>query len=78
MEFGTSNYRVANVLTFTQFDAISVQMDLSGKVDSCFCSLDNKIAHSFNSLDEKLEMKFKYLDEGVTNTRETLQVLHRT
>ncbi|KAG0613355.1 hypothetical protein M758_6G097000 [Ceratodon purpureus] len=48
-------------------------MDLSGKVDSCFCSLDNKIAHSFNSLDEKLEMKFKYLDEGVTNTRETLQ-----
>jgi hypothetical protein len=48
-------------------------IDLAGKIDSCFCSLDNKIAHSFNSLDDKLETKFKYLDEGVTCTRETLQ-----
>ncbi|KAG0587556.1 hypothetical protein KC19_2G173300 [Ceratodon purpureus] len=48
-------------------------IDLAGKIDSCFCSLDSKIAHSFNSLDDKLETKFKYLDEGVTCTRESLQ-----
>ena len=55
-----------------------MQIDLAGKIDSCFCSLDNKIAHSFNSLDDKLETKFKYLDEGVICTRETLQVRHET
>jgi hypothetical protein len=57
-------------------EAFCMQIDLAGKIDSCFCSLDNKIAHSFNSLDDKLETKFKYLDEGVTCTRETLQVRH--
>lgn len=55
-----------------------MQIDLAGKIDLCFCSLDTKIAHSFNSLDDKLETKFKYLDEGVTCTRETLQVRHET
>lgn len=55
-----------------------MQIDLAGKIDSCFCSLDSNIAHSFNSLDDKLETKFKYLDEGVTCTRETLQVHHET
>lgn len=55
-----------------------VQMDLAEKVETCFNSLDQKIGACFNSLDNKMELRFNHVNAGVTQTKDTIQVVVHT
>jgi hypothetical protein len=53
-------------------------MDLAEKVETCFNSLDQKIGACFNSLDDKMELRFNHVNAGVTQTKDTIQVVVHT